>query len=112
MVSILFLPSCPDVIKLHAYMKANFAILEEYQVYGNKVIDDATLTALAFTINPISSPNAVIKAADFTKIPLWHSFGNGATNHPKYGCWVVLPDGYTLTAAQIATIEAYAVNPT
>ena len=92
-------------------MKNNHAIQEIHSILPSKIIDDMSTPLALIVESPYFSPNSKYQLVHWQKEDINRHFGNGVSSNSSYS-WVVLPDGYTLTAAQIATIEAYAVNPT
>src|SRR5579872_1747280 len=108
---ILHLPPCPDIQKLHDYMKTNFQIEESHQMLTDSVFDFNGNKLSIIVEPPYFSPKSPYLLKHWQKEKPDRAWGNGVTcfgNHT----WVVLPDGYSLTDAQIAMIEAYAENPT
>ena len=112
-MKVLFLPPTPDVTKLHAYMKTNFAIQESNYLTPVGVFDDNLNPLPGHSVEtPYFSDKAPYRLIHWQKERPHRSFGNGVScDNAHTHTWVVLPDGYVLTPAQIATIEAYALNP-
>ena len=110
-MKLLFLPACPNVGKLHAYMKTNFAVQEANYLTPSGVFDDNETPLPGSQVEPpYFSGNSPYRLIHWQKEKVHRSFGNGVSCNGLH-TWIVLPDNYVLTPAQIATIEAYAVNP-
>lgn len=111
-MKLLFLPPCPDIGKLHAWMKNNYAIEESNRLTTDSIYDNNNTPLPGKLVEqPYFSDKSPYQMMHWQKEHPHRSFGNGVTNHDTY-CFVVLPDGYVLTPAQIQAIETYTVSPT
>lgn len=107
---IIFLPPCADLNSLHKYMKTNYQIEETNCALTNSV-QDANGNVLQGSIiqSPMFSANNKYQIINWNKERVNRKWGNGCSNFANY-CIVVLPDGYSLTQAQVETIAAYAAG--